>query len=442
MAHQYDQNKCIFCLKTLQRTDICFETVDDTVDMTPDPVKLAYERRFDATVDENDVRCWSRQPIRNYVEGDPDFDLDPDTGIPVAWNERRDGWEVKSRLRLCRFCHHRLPASFGKHPNITIGLCGNSAAGKTVYMLSLIHDLRRVPNMSVTPDPVFYSEMDTDYESLYNAMYTNAGGYVLPSATNPLDLLSPLVLDCQYSRGGRTREFSITVFDMAGEGVKSTSYMAKQAVYLENVAGVIYLKNPDYYPGMKMEEDALIEHAYLPALIDAITMRPEGAERARIAITITKFDKVLSLYGGLPEMEKLSDMLADNPLTLHGRGFDVNRAMILNQQLYKFYQMENTRDQRIITFYDSQRQAAARQQKPEARRGLFGRLFGGKSEPEERVSARQSVMLFAASPLGRDAQFVNDDCNQMAVAPSGMMNVDPLLWLLYCCDLYPARAMD
>ena len=58
------------------------------------------------------------------------------------------------------------------------------------------------------------------------------------------------------------------------------------------------------------------------------------------------------------------------------------------------------------------------------------------------MSARQSVMLFAASPLGRDAQFVNDDCNQMAVAPSGMMNVDPLLWLLYCCDLYPARAMD
>lgn len=440
MAHLHDKHKCIFCFKTLSRTDICFETVDDTVDMTPDPVKLEYERRFDSMVDENDVRCWSRMPIQDYVDGSADFDLDRDTGFPVAWNEKRNGWTVKSRQRLCRFCHQRLPESFGKYPNVTIGLCGNSAAGKTVYMLSLIRDLRRLPNMSVTPDPVFFSQMETDYESMYKAMYTNDGGYMLPSATNPMDLLSPLVLNCQYSRNGHATEFSITVFDMAGEGMKSSSYMAKQAVYLENAVGVIYLKNPEYFPGMNKAEEELEEHAYLPMLMSAITERPAGVERARIAITMTKFDLVLNKYEGLEEFDKLKlgEMMENNPGSMHANGFDVAKAISLNHRMYKLYDWENTRDSRIRTLYDSQKKDADVKKKPEKKKGLFGRLFGGKEEEfDEDETIKQWVMLFAASPLGRNIQFVGD--NMLGMAPSGMLNIDPLLWLLYCSDIFPAK---
>ena len=417
-------------------------TVDNAVDMTPDPVKLDYERRFDPMVDEHDVRCWSRQPIRDYVEGDPEFDLDPDTRIPVAWNEKRNGWSLKSRKRLCRFCHQRLPESFGKCPNITIGLCGNSAAGKTVYMLSLIAELGKLPNMAVTPDPVFFSEMETDYEFMYKTMYTNAGGYILPDATNPMDLLSPLVLNCQYSHGGRAKEFSITVYDMAGEGMKDPSYMAKQAIYLENAVGVIYLKNPEYFPGMSKAEDSLDEHAYLPSLMSAINTRNHGAGRARVAITMTKFDLILNKNEGLPEFDKLglSDMMRDNPLSLHEKGFDIGKATLLNQRMYKLYNWENTRDQRIRSLYDSQKQGASGSAPaPEKKKGcLFGWLKPrAQKEEVDSTSIKQWVMLFAASPLGRNIQFI--DGNRLATAPSGMLNIDPLLWLLYCCDIFPEK---
>lgn len=444
MENRYDKHKCIFCFQVLKKTDICFETVDDMVELTPDPVKFAYERRFDSMVDENDVRCLSRYPIKDYVAGDPEFDLDYDTGIPIAWNQTGDGWKLKSTRRLCRFCHKPLPITFGKRPNITIGLCGNSASGKTVYMLSLIRDLRRVRGMAVTPDPVFFSGMDTDYEAMYKSMYAGNDGYRLPSATIPTDILSPLVLNCSYSAKGKVIDFSVTVFDMAGEGMKSPAYMAKQAVYLENSAGVIYLKNPDYFPGMSKEAEELEEHSYLEVLFDTITHRNAEAGKAHIALTMTKFDLVLNKYDGNPDFEKLrlGELYADNPATHHEGGFNVAKALTLNRRLYQLYDWDNTRDQRIRSLYDRQKKGGEVNE-PVKKPSFWERLFGKRrekvaAEPDDNI--KQWVMLFAASPLGRNAQFISD--NELGMAPSGMLNVDPLLWLLYCCDIFPGVKND
>lgn len=439
MANVYDKNKCIFCFNTLKKTDICFETVDDMVELVPDEVKYSYERRFDNMIDINDVRCLSRQPIKNYVEGDPEFDLDYETGIPIAWNQPGDGWTLKSTRRLCRFCHKPLPIMFGKRPNITVGLCGNSGSGKTVYMLSLIRDLRRVPGMAVTPDPVFFSQLDTDYERMYKSMYSGAIVYKLPSATNPTDILSPVVLNCSYSHRAKVIDFTVTIFDMAGEGMKNETYMAKQAIYLENAAGVIYLKNPDYFPGMSKEEEGLEEHAYLYNLFETITHRKRDAGKAHIAITMTKFDLLLNKYEGDPTFDdmKIAQMYANNPVTLHDGGFDVAKALRLNRRLYELFNWENTRDQEIRGLYNRQRMHRNADRK-EVKKGFFARLFGRNddvddSEPVDNI--KQWVMLFATSPLGRNAQFVSS--NELALAPNGLMNVDPLLWILYCCDIYP-----
>jgi len=439
---KYDKHTCIFCFSTLKNTDICFETADDTVEMEPDPVKLKYERRFDNTVDENDVRCLSRMPIKDYVEGDEEFDLDPDTGIPTTWHENRDGWRLRSTRRLCRFCHQPLPSTFGKRVNITVGLCGNSASGKTVYMLSLIRDMQKIRDMSVTPDPVFYSEMSTNYKAMYEAMYTTAGGYALPDVTKPNEMLSPLVLNCAYSDRGRVNEFSITIFDMAGEGMRSPSYMAKQAVYLENAAGVIYLKNPDYFPGMPREDEQLEEHSYLEALFDTITRRPAGSPKAHIALTMTKFDLVLNRYEGTPEFDKLhiTDLCRDNPVSHHQGGFNITRAMQLNRRMHQLYGWENTLDQRIRSLYDRQKNGEA-SAKPPKKLGFFARLFGKKPKVEEDDNGgeniKQWVMLFAASPLGRNVQFLED--NRLGASPSGLLNVDPLLGLLYCSVVFPPK---
>ena len=438
MDNRFDTHKCVFCFKTLEKTDICFETVETAVELTPDPVKYAYEQRFDLTISENDLRCMSRQPIMRYVEGSSEFDLDKETGIPIAWNQRMEnGWVLKSRRRLCGFCHKPLPVAFGKQPNITVGLCGNSASGKTVYALSLIHDLNLVPNMAASPDPVFFSELDTDYKSMYYGMYSGSDqGFELPVATSPLEILSPIVINCTYTGKGEARNFSVTIFDMAGEGIKDPTYMAKQGVYLENTYGAIFLKNPEYFPGFRMSAKAVEEHTHLNSLLETISARSDGS-RAYIAITLTKADMLLERYAADDAFSKVAKLFEGDPVTSHPNGFRVGKAMLISKRLYDIYDWENTRDNTIRTQYDKLRIVREPHPAKPAKRGLFGKLFGGKPKPqEEEETIRQPVMLFAASPLGRNVRATGD--NRLSDAPAGMLNVDPLLWLLYCCNIYPA----
>lgn len=438
----HDTMKCIFCFHTLKNTDICFETVDDQVDPTPDPIKLNFQRRTEPYMDEFDMQAMSRQPICQYQEGSTEFELDPETGIPVAWNQsvQESTYTLKSRKRICAFCHMPLPSQFGKRPNMMVGFCGNTGAGKTVYMLSLIHDLKsRVHGMAVAPDPIFYSQLKTDYKSMYDAMYGGEDGYRLPQATPPNDTLSPLVLNCSY----RGRDFMITLYDMAGEGTKHASYMAKQALFLANTAGVIYLKDPDYFPGMPMANVALEEHAYLDDLFDAITSRRQDTQPAYIAITMTKIDKLLDIYGSNREFRSIIGATFDrDDVNIHADGFDAPAARAISGRMHKLYDWSNTEDQAILGIYNKQLSRADREDT--VRSGLFGRLFSGKKKRrDEEDTGNQPVMLFGASPLGRNPGLYHeagDDSTYYASQePRGLHNVDPILWLLYCHGLFPAR---
>lgn len=437
---KHDKMKCIFCFKKLNHTDICFETIDDQVDPSPDEIKLSFQRLTNPYMDEYDTQAMSRQPIVQYVEGDPAFELDAETGIPVAWNQPLEGvsMTLKSKKRLCAHCHMPLPSQFGKRPNVLIGFCGNTGSGKTVYMLSLIHDLHtRIRSMAVAPDPIFYSQLKTDYKGMYDAMYMDQSGYRLPQATPPNDPLSPLVLNCSCG----DNDFMITLYDMAGEGVKDPAYMAKQALFLENADGVIFLKDPDYFPGMPMAGAALEEHAYLDELFDMIT------SHARIAITMTKIDKLLDMYAGSPDFKDIVGNMFSNDASIHADGFNAPAAQARNGRMFKLYNWPNTRDQFILNAYNKQRKEEKHVTEPE-KKGLFARLFGKKdrSDEENYDPANQWVMLFGASPLGKNISLYHENGDSStwyaSQAPSGLHNVDPVLWLLYCADIYPAKKFE
>lgn len=434
---KHDTMKCIFCFKKLQHTDICFETIDDRVDPSPDEIKLNFQRLTNPYMEEYDTQAMSRQPIERYVENDPAFELDSETGIPVAWNQPLEGggFALKSKKRLCAHCHMPLPSQFGKRPNVLIGFCGNTGSGKTVFMLSLIHDLHtRISSMAVAPDPIFYSQLKTDYKSMYDAMYMDESGYRLPLATPPNDPLSPLVLNCSCG----DNDFMITLYDMAGEGVKDPAYMAKQALFLENADGVIYLKDPDYFPGMPMAGAALEEHAYLDDLFDMIT------KHARIAITMTKIDKLLDMYAGNPEFMDIVGNMFANDASIHSGGFNAPAAQARNGRMFKLYNWPNTRDQFVLNIYNKQRKTENHAVEP-VKQGLFARLFGKKTQTNEESydPADQWVMLFGASPLGKNINLYHEGGDSStwyaSQAPSGLHNVDPVLWLLYCADVFPAK---
>lgn len=437
---RHDTMKCIFCFRKLAHTDICFETIDELKDLEPDEIKLGFQRLTDPYMDEYDTQAMSRQPIVRYKENDPDFEVDPETGIPVAWNQPMEGssFRLKSKKRVCAHCHMPLPSQFGRRPNVLIGFCGNTGSGKTVYMLSLIHDLHaRIHSMAVSPDPIFYSQLKTDYEGMYNAMYQDQSGYRLPIATLPTETLSPLVLNC--SCGGT--DFMITLYDMAGEGVKDPAYMAKQALFLENSDGVIFLKDPDYFPGMPNASAALVEHAHMDNLFDMIT------KHARIAITMTKIDKLLDMYGANPEFKDIVGNMFDRDESIHANGFDAPAAHALNGRMFRLYNWANTHDQSILNVYTHQRKTEAHAQQPE-KQGLLARLFGRgkKNAPQTVDPADQWVMLFGASPLGRSMELYHEPGDSStwyaSQAPSGLHNVDPVLWLLYCAGIFPGKKYE
>ena len=72
-------------------------------------------------------------------------------------------------------------------------------------------------------------------------------------------------------------------------------------------------------------------------------------------------------------------------------------------------------------------------------------LFGKKKRADDAAMdpANQWVMLFGASPLGRNINLYHEDGDDStwsaSHAPSGLHNVDPVLWLLYCAGVFPAR---
>lgn len=436
---KHDKMKCIFCFKKLQHTDICFETIDDRVDPSPDEIKLSFQRLTNPYMEEYDTQAMSRQPIMRYRENDPAFELDPETGIPVAWNQPLEdsSFSLKSKKRICAYCHMPLPSQFGKRPNVLIGFCGNTGSGKTVYMLSLIHDLHtKIHSMAVSPDPVFYAQLKTDYKGMYDAMYQDQAGYRLPLATPPNDPLSPLVLNCSC---GET-DFMITLYDMAGEGVKDDAYMAKQALFLENSDGVIFLKDPDYFPGMPMASAALEEHAYTDELFDMIT------RHARIAITMTKIDKLLDIYDNNPEFRDIVGNMFSSEMSIHAGGFNAPAAQARNGRMFKLYNWANTHDQSILNVYNKQRKSENHSAEA-PKQGLFARLFGRKAAREENYNpADQWVMLFGASPLGRNMNLYHEDGDEStwyaSQAPNGLHNVDPILWLLHCAEIFPAKKFE
>ncbi len=446
-----DSRKCVFCFHELKPTDVCFENIDETVDPSEDETKWKYKRMLNANIQQYDLEAMSRKPIVRFgEEPEEHFLVDKETGFPQIWRQPiADGsFTMPNPKRICAYCHMPLPEKFGKCPNVMIGFCGNSGSGKTVYMLSLLHDLIQVEDMSVTWDAALSPDKEIviggiNYKEAYQSMYQGENGmFRLPAATDPNVVLPPLVLDCMY----RDREFMLTAYDMAGEGMKQPFYMARMANFLMHAHGVVYLKDPEYYDGFSKAASKLNEHEFLNSVFSMISAGNDerGGETAHIAITMTKIDMLLEKYGNNPEFKKIVGKMFDGDnVAIHSGGFNVPQAMLYNRYMQNLYNWSMTTDHTILTLYAHQRERAEQDDAP---RGLFSRLFGGRkrqaAEEEAQDSIDQRVMLFGVSPLGRDANPHKDDYTGMTVVdrvPNGLHSADPVLWLLYCCGVFPAR---
>jgi uncharacterized protein YozE (UPF0346 family) len=447
--------RCIYCFKDLEPEDICFVTVDRTAAPMPDEVKLGFMRSFEPEISPEDMRVQTYQPIRQYERGSDEFRVDAETGYPTMWYEPKESTTLASTVRICRHCHMPVPMGLGNKPNLLIGFCGNSGSGKTVYLLSLIEDLRRVKNLAVQPDPVFYDDSNqnnafadmqkTQYQTMYQDMYSGLNGsgipqelvgcYKLPDATPPTERLTPLVLNCTY----KGRKMMLTLFDMAGEGSKDPRYMASSAKYLENADGIIFLNNPDYFSGMPKEEDKWEQHQYDELIMQYIN------EKARIAFVLTKFDKLYQEYRNNEEFRKTMLAVSFKENSPHANGFDTSNALNMDAAMRKLYDWEMTEDsivkqaQQEANLPKNRKGKGSYNTKSSSRPSFWDFLFrrGVRSEGNVDIRLTYRSMFFAASALGLEAEvYQREDVPGYESSffarnkPAGFRNVDPVLWIL------------
>ncbi len=136
----------------------------------------------------------------------PSFSFDDDETIQLS-------------NRACPYCHSRLPVLFGQLQTVNISLIGGRAAGKTAFLISMVHQLNQQLGARNLGSAVLLPESQEYYE-LQNRYFQ--AGYGNPMATPAADRLFPFVFEYRNHRGNSC---FVAINDVAGEGMEKMDYL-------------------------------------------------------------------------------------------------------------------------------------------------------------------------------------------------------------------------
>lgn len=223
-------------------------------------------------------------------------------------NPRCDVCGDPSRTRLCPECHEDLPENLGE--GVIIAVVGSRGAGKTVYLASLLEQLRGEPS-ELLDFSVLPIGDETRSQFIKRTAYGALGQGQMPEGTQAGETVKryrPL----QFRLNVRNRRWPVILnfFDVAGEDLGSAERMRKYLKHLYTASAIIVLLDPHQIGGLKDQvERNLPAHAMpLPTphdeaqprnliarLIEELTANrgPRGRhEKIKIptAFTMTKID--------------------------------------------------------------------------------------------------------------------------------------------------------
>lgn len=159
-----------------------------------------------------------------------------------------DQFGNKTDKRICPFCHNELPKSAGKNRSYTIAFAGDTAVGKTVYMVTLINRLMYLhDDFNSLMNPLTGSVSDKYNKVYYNPMYKEG---LLPEHTHVNEMVDPLIYEFKV---GVHREngvlvadetVTLTFYDVAGDGIKNEDYVNTRARHLKYADAFLYMVDP------------------------------------------------------------------------------------------------------------------------------------------------------------------------------------------------------
>lgn len=124
--------------------------------------------------------------------------------------------------RACPHCHCRLPINFGVVETHYVTMLGGRAAGKTAFLISMMHQL----NTQLMSRGMGTIELEKESQTYYNYLndYYQAHNGVTPPT--PMDnTLFPFVFTYTNLSANPIRKCNIVIYDIAGEGMKVPEYL-------------------------------------------------------------------------------------------------------------------------------------------------------------------------------------------------------------------------
>ena len=241
MASEAVTYLCPFCGSDISSNDVLF--VDESVEtLYEDTVRLQFltncckdwmagqgkEFRglFFRVTGENVTKRDQRGfPIELSVlrsEGLTPTEINGDPPLPGEMKPEDTGFKRKISTRVCPKCHCRLPQNFGIIPTIYVTMMGGRAAGKTAYLLSLVHRLNAQLS-SLNLGTTMLLEESKNYYEFQNDYYQKHKGVTMPTPKD--ELLFPFIFEYSNLNSATPKSCFVAIYDLAGEGVTSTDYL-------------------------------------------------------------------------------------------------------------------------------------------------------------------------------------------------------------------------
>lgn len=235
-----DMNTCPYCFTGITRNEVQFRCVNiDPVKCPPveDKELTGYLLRDkdDPNQVVSDSRCFGLTEAQLAVRpfGLPALGYCPHCGEP-------------SEKIVCPHCHNDLPRSIFDGRSIVISVVGTRDSGKSVFVGVLIHELETRIAEAFNGNSAPFNEEETRvrYHNRYGMLYN---GTVPPrtqgaiSSNHDSNAYAPLIYTLSLKTGGVSTDYSIVIYDIAGEDLEETDKIRYLGRETFNCDGIIYI---------------------------------------------------------------------------------------------------------------------------------------------------------------------------------------------------------
>lgn len=196
-----------------------------------------------------------------------------------------DHYGVKTKERICPFCHNPLPANYGKYPVHFIATVGITSSGKTVYLSQLLRGMDEYMG-NVKMATVEMSSAVTRFLQK-NPVKKDVP---LPTGTLP-GLLNPPLFYVVLAKDSR---HTLVFYDVAGEDCADEKEIDRYGPFIRNADGIIMILDPDQFTQVNWSDDKKLPKTVLSAMYNAFLGQGKNGEKSKIplALALSKSDKL------------------------------------------------------------------------------------------------------------------------------------------------------